>query len=59
MEVPELWCQWFLFCLDQGCIADYQKWDEHAEEQIRWQSRIKSFPVKLYILLDAHLLAID
>jgi hypothetical protein len=26
---------------------------------MRWQSRIKTFTVKLYILLDAHLLAID
>jgi hypothetical protein len=33
-EVDELWCQWLLFHLDQGCIADYQKWDELAEERI-------------------------
>jgi hypothetical protein len=26
---------------------------------MRWQSRIESFVVKLYILLDTHLLAID
>jgi hypothetical protein len=34
MEVHELWCQWLLFHLDHGCITDYQKWDELAEEQI-------------------------
>jgi hypothetical protein len=26
---------------------------------MRWQSRIESFMVKLYVLMDAHLLAID
>jgi hypothetical protein len=34
MKVHELQCQWLLFCLDQGCIANYQKWDELAEELI-------------------------
>jgi hypothetical protein len=33
-KVHELRCQWLLFCLDQSCIADYQKWDELAEEWI-------------------------
>jgi hypothetical protein len=26
---------------------------------MRWQSRVKSFVVKLYVLLDVHLLAMD
>ncbi len=32
--VHELWCRWLLFHLDQGCIANYQKWNELAEEWI-------------------------
>jgi hypothetical protein len=42
----------------QGCIANYQKWDELVEEQICGGNQ-ESFTVKLYVLLDAHLLAID